>query len=389
MEKKRTGIFLWLAFSLCLNVILVVLIVFFTLNPSLKPISKELPEQFKIVNEAWEIISSDYVDSSEIDVIKVSQGAVRGMIDGLGDRFSAYDDPESYRDELESFSGKFEGIGAYVGLNKDRAIVIMSPMDNSPAKEAGLKPGDIIIKIDDEETAGMSVNEAATRIKGPSGTRVKLQIFREGIELPFDVELIRREIKIQTVSYDVRNNIGYIKLSTFVATSDDDIYAAINELSRKEVGAFILDLRNNPGGLLETAVDIISQFQRGGTAVELRDKDGKIQNVPLRASRFATDLPLVILVNGGSASASEVVAGALQDSGRATLIGQETFGKGSAQVLRILSDGSAIRITNNRWLTPEGRLIDGVGLEPDVPSALEDEELIKFAVDYLRSILLP
>ncbi len=389
MEKKRTGIFLWLAASLCLNVILVVLIVFFTLNTSLKPVSKELPEQFKIVNEAWAIINSDYVDSSEIDVTKISQGAVRGMIDGLGDRFSAYDDPESYRAELESFRGKFEGIGAYVGLNKDRAIVIMSPMDNSPAKEAGLKPGDIIIKIDDEETTGISVNEAATRIKGPSGTRVKLQIFREGVDLPFDVELIRREIKIQTVSYDVRDNIGYIKLSTFIATSDDDIYAAINELNQKGVEAFILDLQNNPGGLLETAVDIISQFQRGGTAVELRDKDGKTQNIPLRASRFATDLPLMILVNGGSASASEVVAGALQDSGRATLIGQETFGKGSAQVLRILSDGSAIRITNNRWLTPDGRLIDGVGLKPDVLSDLEDEEMIKFAVDYLKSSLLP
>ncbi|HJX03820.1 MAG TPA: S41 family peptidase [Dehalococcoidia bacterium] len=389
MGKKRTGIFLWLAASLCLNVILVVLIVFFTLNTSLKPVSKELPEQFKIVNEAWAIINSDYVDSSEIDVTKISQGAVRGMIDGLGDRFSAYDDPESYQAELESFRGKFEGIGAYVGLNKDRAIVIMSPMDNSPAKEAGLKPGDIIIKIDDEETTGISVNEAATRIKGPSGTRVKLQIFREGVDLPFDVELIRREIKIQTVSYDVRDNIGYIKLSTFIATSDDDIYAAINELNQKGVEAFILDLQNNPGGLLETAVDIISQFQRGGTAVELRDKDGKTQNIPLRASRFATDLPLMILVNGGSASASEVVAGALQDSGRATLIGQETFGKGSAQVLRILSDGSAIRITNNRWLTPDGRLIDGVGLKPDVLSDLEDEELIKFAVDYLKSSLLP
>lgn len=348
-------------------------------------LGKGLPEDFRIVNEAWMIINSDFVNKATINPTKISQGAVRGMIDSLDDKYSAYEDPETFKAEQESFSGRFQGIGAYVGVNDKKQIVIIAPMDNSPAQKAGLKSGDIIIKINDENTIGMSVNEAATKIKGPAGTIVKLEILRPGADATQIYEIVRAEIKIQTVVYDVRDNIGYIKLTTFIETSDEDLRNAVKELNKAKVKGLILDLRNNYGGLLQTAINIVSMFQKDGVAVKLKDKNGKVTAIPLNKSVYITDLPLVVLINEGSASASEVVCGALQDYSRAEIIGKKSFGKGSAQILRTLSDGSAIRITNNYWLTPKDRLIEENGIVPDIESDLENDALINYAVEYLNN----
>ncbi len=346
----------------------------------------ELPPEFDIVTQTWQLLKQDYIDKDKLDPKKLSQGAVRGMLESLDDPYSAYVEPEIRQLELSDFEGKFEGIGAEITL-RDKQLMIVTPLSNSPAEKAGLKPGDKIVKINGEPTSKMSLVEATLKIRGPKGTAVNLTILREGDTEPFDVMIVRDEIKLESVVYEMRKDIGYVKITRFQKSTGKDLRNALKDIIGRGGQGIVLDLRNNPGGVLEAAVDVASEFLVMGTVAQVVDSEGKQSFIPVKPGGVGTKLHLIVLVNHGSASASEIVAGALQDYGRAKLAGNKTFGKGSVQMVRELKDGSALHITAYRWLTPHGRPIDGVGLSPDFTLDLEGEQLIDWAVDYLENLV--
>jgi carboxyl-terminal processing protease len=343
----------------------------------------ELPPEFDILAEAWQQLSEDYIDKSKLDPEKLSQGAVKGMMEALDDPYSAYASPEIKELESTTFEGKFEGIGAVISM-KDQRLTVVAPIDDSPAEKAGVKAGDKILEVDGETTSTMNLIDATFKIRGPKGTPVNLLILHEGESDPVEIQIIRDEIKVESVSFEMRDDIAYIKLAQFVKSSGDELKNALKDAIDKGAKGIILDLRNNPGGLLNASADVASQFLAMGLVAKVVDDAGNEDMVPVKRGGIATHLPLIVLVNGGSASASEIVAGALQDYGRAKLAGSQTFGKGSVQVVRDLSDGSALHITAYHWLTPLGRPIDGVGLTPDFVLELEDEELVDWAIQYLH-----
>jgi carboxyl-terminal processing protease len=393
-EKPKRQISVGFVVSLAFNCLLFGIIIFLVAYqmPGLtKPavsqtaLNKDLPREFNVLNEALSILKSDYVDKTKIDPQKLANGSVKGMVDALGDKFSVYVDPANTKIEAGQLSGKFQGIGAYIGMNKDRRLMISSPMDNSPAKEAGLKAGDLILKIDGLETTNMTMTDAALKIQGPAGTTVTLQIYREGVDKPFDVTITRRQINIQSVSHEMQDDVLYIKLQQFQDNSANDITAALKDGIDKKAKGIVLDLRNNPGGLLDSAVRITSQFLDKGNVTKIIDNKGQSSTMAVIGGGLATKLPMVVLVNGGSASASEILSGALQDYGRAKIIGTQTYGKGSVQMIRTLSDGSTIHVTIARWYTPNGNQIDNIGIKPDVESDLQNDEMVQFALDYLKT----
>jgi carboxyl-terminal processing protease len=359
-----------------------------TSNPgsqSTATVDVKLPADFSILSEAWQVLNDKYVDKDNLDTKKLSEGAVRGMIQSL-DPFSSYADPDTHKLEMTGLEGKFEGIGAVIGM-KDNQLTVISPIADSPAEKAGIKPGDKILKIDDQFTSGLSLIEATFKIRGPKGTTVTLLVLHEGEDQPVEIQIVRDEITTKSLSFEMRDDIAYIRITQFLKSTSDELQAALTEAIDKGAKGIVLDLRNNPGGLLDASVDVTSQFLAMGLVAEVVDNQGTVSVVPVRRGGIATSLPMVVLVNNGSASASEIVAGALQDYGRAKIIGSQTFGKGSVQVIHELSDGSALHITTYKWLTPLGRPIDGAGLKPDIESDLKDDELIDWAVQYLKDTI--
>lgn len=382
-EKKNPPLLIGLTISIVINLCLIIVVIFYPVLGFHKAyIPEDLPEDFNLMSEAWSIINNDFIDSDKIEGKELSEGAVGGMVTALGDKYSVYLDPDEHALEMSSITGKFYGIGAYVG-SKDNQLVIIAPMEGSPAEEAGLLPGDIILKINGEDTLDLSVIEAALKIQGPEGTDVVLTILHEDEEQPIDITITRQKITLTSVFWEIKDNILYVQLIGFTENALQELMEALEEAIADNVDGIVLDLRNNGGGLLNIAVDITSQFLNKGVVVTAVNNRGEEGYEPVKPGGIATDIPMVVLVNNGSASASEVVAGALQDYDRAKLIGQQTFGKGSVQLIRDLSDGSAIHITIARWLTPDGRTIDGTGLQPDLYSELEGDELVDFARDYL------
>jgi len=336
-----------------------------------------------IFGEAWEIIFRDYVEKESLDADKLSQGAVRGMIEALDDPYSAYLDPEMYQLSLSDLEGKFEGIGAHVAV-RDEQIVVIAPLPGSPAEKAGIRAGDKILEIDGEPTLEMSLVEAVLLVRGPKGTPVRLTVLHEGEAEPVEIKIVRDEIQVESVYFEMREDIACIRITSFSAGTDSELLPALESLDREGATGIVLDLRNNPGGMLASVVDVASHFLTEGTVVNMMDNQGERTTMSVRRKRITTDLPLVVLVNEFSASGSEVLAGALQDHGRATVAGKTTFGKGSVNILRQLSDGSGIYITTGRWLTPDGRLIEGKGIDPDFELELEGEAAIQWAIDYLK-----
>jgi len=343
----------------------------------------KLPPEFDILAEAWKQLSEDYVDKSKLDPQKLSQGAVKGMIEALDDPYSGYVDPKTKELESSTFEGKFEGIGAVISI-KDKQLTIVAPIADSPAEKAGIKAGDKILEIDGQPTSKLGLIEATLKIRGPKGTPVRLLILHEGEAEPVEVQIVRDEIKVESVSFEMRGDIAYIRITQFLKSTGGELQDVLKDAIGKGAKGIVLDLRNNPGGLLNASADVASQFLAMGLVAKVVDDEGRESQVPVKRGGIATNLPLIVLVNQGSASASEIMAGALQDYGRAKLAGSQTFGKGSVQLVRDLSDGSALHITAYRWLTPFGRPIDGVGLTPDFPLKLEDEELVDWAIDYLK-----
>ena len=336
-----------------------------------------------IFGEAWEIIFRDYVEQESLDADKLNQGAIRGMVEALDDPYSAYLDPEMYQLSLSDLEGEFEGIGAHVAV-RDEQIVILAPIPGSPAEKAGIRAGDKILEIDGKPTLEMSLAEAVLLVRGPKGTPVRLMVLHEGEAEPVEIEIVRDEIQVESVYFEMREDIAYIRITNFSASTDTELLPVLESLDREGVTGIILDLRNNPGGTLTSVIDVASYFLAEGTVVNVMDNQGERTTMSVKRKQITTDLPLVVLVNEFSASGSEVLAGAVQDHGRATIAGKTTFGKGSVNILRQLSDGSGIYITTGRWLTPDGRLIEGKGIDPDYELELEGEAAIQWAIDYLK-----
>ncbi len=335
-----------------------------------------------IVEEALNVILQDYVDREQLDVDKLTQGAVKGMVEALDDPYTSYLDTTAYELWVRSVEGKFEGIGAYVEF-KDEQITIIAPIPDSPAEKAGVRAGDVILEIDGKSTEGISLIEAVLNIRGPKGTPVNLRILHQGETEPEVVEIVRAEIELPSVDSEMKEDIAYIEIAYFSERTAQEL-APVLEGITQEASGIILDLRNNGGGLLDAVIEVTGFFLNEGVVMDMVDNQGERTVYSVKTSQIATDLPMVILVNGYSASGSEVLTGALQDYGRATIAGTTTFGKGSVNALYQLKDGSGLYITTARWFTPTGRLIEGEGLTPDYELG-EDEDAIQWAIDFLRS----
>lgn len=331
---------------------------------------------FKPFWEAWDIVHDQYVDQP-VDDVKLMRGAIKGMLESLGDQHTSYMDPDQFLQANIPLEGEYEGIGAWVDPNAEY-LTIVSPMPGSPAEEAGLLPGDQVIAVDGEDMTGIDGNLVIRRVLGPAGTKVTLTIKREGVPEPFDVEIIRAKITIPSVEYHMLdNNIGYIHLLTFGDKSRDELRDAIKDLLKENPRGLVFDLRNNGGGYLISAVEVASEFIDDGVVLIEEYGSGKKESYSVQGKGLATDIPLVVLINEGTASASEIVAGAIQDHGRAPLVGTQSFGKGSVQNWVPLSNNQgAVRVTIARWLTPNGRTINEVGLEPDYFLAVYTQAMI-------------
>jgi carboxyl-terminal processing protease len=312
--------------------------------------------------EAWKIVHEQYVDQP-VDDKALMEGSIRGMMEALGDPHSSYMDPSQYSDAQAPLEG-YSGIGAWVNTEGE-FLTIIEPMKGSPAEQAGLQAGDQIIAIDGEDMTGIAAEVARLKVLGEAGTNVVLTVVREGVEQPFDVSVTRAEIKIPSVESDMlENNIAYVHLLAFSDSSTEEMRSALKELLAENPKGLIFDLRNNSGGYLLTAVDVASEFIKSGLITYEEYGDGT-RNASGKG--IATDIPMVVLVNEWSASASELVAGALQDYGRAQLVGVTTYGKGSVQNWIALSnDEGAVRVSIARWYTPNGTNVSEVGLTPDV-----------------------
>jgi len=334
------------------------------------------------VKEAWDVIFSDYVEKDSLDAAVLGDGAVKGMLDALDDPYSAYLDASTYQLSLTGIQGRFEGIGARVTL-KDKQLIVVTPLAGSPAEMAGIRSGDIILEVNGEPVSGLSLEEAVLKIRGPKGTSVGLSVLHEGAAEPVEIEITRAEVEVPSVEFERRGDIAYIRISEFSEHTSEELLPIFRTEIQGTTG-IVLDLRNNLGGLLQEVVDVSGYFLPGGVAVRMVDNDDRESELSIKPNPLATNLPMVVLVNGFTASGGEVLSGALQDYGRALIAGQKTFGKGSVDILRQLQDGSALYITTARWLTPYGRPIEGEGITPDHELELEGEDAINWAIDYLK-----
>lgn len=338
------------------------------------------------------IIKGTYVE--KISSKKLVTGAIKGMMESLNDPYSRYLDKSHFQMVEEETAGNYEGVGIMLGM-EDSKLTVISPIKNTPADKAGIKTDDIIIKVDKKSTKNMTINQAVKLIRGPKGTTVVLVIERKGEKEPLEFELERAKIETPNVSSKiVEDDIGYVHLHFFGGGSGDSVKKAVEELKDQGAKGIILDLRNNPGGLLDESIDVASVFMDSGVVVKIKERKGAEQVFRARG-KADSKIPLVILVNKGSASASEIVAGAIQDTDRGVLVGETTFGKGSVQDVRRLSDGSGILITIAQYFTPKGRSLHKKGVKPDevvktdkeVPLKDEDPQLDR-AKEIIRDIML-
>ncbi len=325
--------------------------------------------QVERLEEVMRAIQGQYVEPVDAETLNV--GALRGMVEALGDRYSSYFTPEEYRSFVQGFEPTFSGIGVTVEISqKTGLLTVVSPIKGSPGAQAGLRTGDAIIEVDGRDITGMSLNEAVALIKGPKGTQVRLLVKREGEPEPLEFVITRDTITVPVLDYrmlDQAAGIGYIQLYEFSKKgAADQVREAIADLRSQGMTRLIFDVRQNPGGLLDEVVEIASLFLPTGDPVVHIVERGKEQRALTAREAEPWDLPLVVLIDGGSASASEILAGAVKDAGVGTLIGEKTFGKGSVQTFWRLQDGSGIKLTTARYLTAGGHSIDGQGVAPDI-----------------------
>ncbi len=354
------------------------------------------PKEFKVINQAqvpatvdysllWkalEVVGTKYIEKDSINQQKVLYGAVKGAVESLGDPYTTFFEPKTLESFKTDLKGSFGGIGAEVG-KKNNVIVIVAPIDDTPAKRAGLQAKDIIVSVDGQSTQDWSVDQAVDKIRGPKGTTVTLSIFREGKDKPFEVKIVRDVIAIKSVKLSYKETevngqkktIAIITLSRFGDDTKGLFDKAVTEILTKNVSGVVLDLRNDPGGYLQTAVDVASNWLKTGDLVvsEAHSDGSNIKFNAQGTSRLA-GIKTVILINGGSASASEILAGALKDHNIANLIGEKSFGKGSVQELVDLPGGGAVKVTVAKWITPGGKNLNHDGLQPDFEVKLTEED---------------
>ena len=339
--------------------------------------------EFGILDEIADILREDFVNPDAVTDRALQQGSIQGIIDELGDPHTIYISPEAYQSGFDLISGTFEGIGATVDQDPVTGeIIIVTPFRGSPAEDAGIRPGDAILAVDGESTEGWSVQDAVSQIRGPDGTTVTLTVRHTDRETE-DISIERGTIVVPTVFFeevldengDLVPDLAYIEIQQFTERTAGDLREALQQVEDGGYSGLILDLRLNPGGGLDATVQVTSMFLDGGLVLTQIDRNGIETPYEARAGGEATEIPIVILVGPNTASGSEVLAGALKDHGRAQLVGDQTFGKGSVNHLRDLSNGGALYVTIARWLTPNGDLIEGVGLTPDVQVDTTDDEL--------------
>ena len=344
------------------------------------------------IEQAWNVIINDFVDRDNLDVDALSETAIDALINALGDPYSAYLDAEEYELSKQSLEGSYGGIGAEMTLDDEGRLTVVAPIVGTPAMDAGIRPGDRVLAIDGDSTEGMKLIEAVVRIRGEPGTRITLSVQHKGEESAEDIEITRQEIEVTSVfAKMLDDDIAHIQLHYFSRTTGDDMVSALENIVAADARGIILDLRDNPGGILRTAVTVASQFIAEGVVAYAVDGEGNRQELSVEEGGLATDLPLAVLVNANSASASEVVAGAIQDHERGLLIGNTTLGKGRINTFRELKDGSAIYITIARWYTPDDRQIEGVGIIPDEIIEITQEDInqgrdpqLERAIEYVK-----
>ncbi|MFQ5813485.1 MAG: S41 family peptidase [Anaerolineae bacterium] len=351
------------------------------------------PEQFELFWEAWQVIEQEFFGELP-DPKEFTYGSIRGALRTLDDSATMLVEPMPSEDQMIDLRGVYEGIGALVAVDENDQVVIVSPFDGSPAMQAGIRAGDIVLKVDDVTVMGMPLGEAVRLIRGPRGTTVRLTIMRAEEAEPLVIEVTRDEVELATVGGMVlEDDIGYVRISLFSERTSQELRETLRELMAEDLSGLILDLRNNPGGVFPSAaIEVTSQFLDEGIIVYEQFSDGQEQVHRAKRGGLATGIPLAVLVNQGTASNSEVVVGALQDHGRGVLIGEQTFGKGSVQRVHELSDGSALHVTMARLLTPDRHPFHGMGLTPDIVVPFTEEDFLQGrdaqlerAIEYLET----
>ena len=345
--------------------------------PDSVQVPQGVPEDLATVWEVWSLLNDQHVDRQEFDAGTFDESAVRGLIEGLDDQHTGYVPPEAFEIENQDLYGSFEGIGARVQRRPDGKLLIVAPIKGGPAEAAGLKPGDLILEVNGESIVGLSLLEAVNKIRGPKGSEVRLLVKHLTAAAEVEVTVVRNTIPLESVLVRSRpeDRFTHIRLTTFYANTAGELAEAIREARDNGSEGLILDVRNNPGGLLSSVIDVTSMFLEDDSLIlyELDGEGERDDHMARNAGEFA-DIPLVVLANGSSASASEIVVGALQDYDRAPVIGSTTFGKGSVNILRRLSNGGGLYMTIAKWYTPNGRLIEGNGVEPDYEVTSRDSQ---------------
>ena len=353
--------------------------------------SQSLPPEFDRLGEAWSLLEREHIDRQELDPKSVSDGAIRGMLQALDDPYASFLDAQQFDIESQEIRGFFEGIGAQVGIREDR-LTIIAPLPDTPAEQSGIRPGDIILEIDGESADGISLLEAVSKIRGQRGTSVELLVLHLNQTEATLIAITRGVIPLETVRFAMRpDGIGHLRISSFSDTTNQQVEAAIQEFRAANGTGLIVDLRNNPGGLLKAVVDVTSQFLEDGLVTYELDAQGSRREWKVSPDGKGKDIPMVVLINEFSASASEVFSGAIIDHNRAPVIGVTSFGKGSVNTMRGLSDGSGIFFTIARWYTPNGNLIEGEGITPtlavSIPEDANSDVQLERAIEILQQRL--
>lgn len=347
-------------------------------------------DSLRVFNEIFNLLRTEYYDESKIDPEKLTHGAINGMIKSLDDPHTSYMSKDIFKELQTETKGEFGGVGIVIGV-RDSWITVISPIDDTPGARAGIKAGDKIIEVNGESTEGFTTMDAVNLIRGKVGTSVNLTIRRESVQQPLHFDITRGIIQLESVkSKVIENHIGYIRISSFSEHTAEALEDHIYELTDQKVDSLIIDLRNNPGGLLSSAIQITDMFLDKGTIVSIEGRvKGQDQVYRAHERTIAPDIPIIVLVNGGSASGSEIVAGAIRDNNRGILVGTKTFGKGSVQTVRELPDGSGIRITTALYYTPSGESIHKIGIEPDeVVKEIEITEEESEAIEKINELEL-
>ena len=342
--------------------------------------------------ETWHVLLDTYIDPSEMETQKLLQGAVEGLVRGVGDPYTVFLTKKETQEFDDSLNGRLEGIGAEL-QEKEGIIIVTKPLKDSPAERGGLKPGDIILKVDGELVEGWTLSEVVSHVRGPHDTKVTLSILRKGNTQPIDLTFTRAEIRIPSLETSTQKTasgtVGVLALHQFGETSINEVETALKEFTKAKVNGVILDLRGDGGGYLDGAVGLTSLFLKEGVVVTVERRGGGKDVLRVTGNPLVPDLPLVVLIDGGSASASEIVAGALQDHKRATIVGEKSFGKGTVQEIYPLTSGDAVKVTIARWITPNGKNLGKESIVPDVtvapsavPAVTVDMQL-KRAIDVL------